>query len=505
MIKHFLRKRPRLLARLAREDGMALVLALGVMMALSVTSVVVIQYTSANSRTANMSKTSENAFALAEAGINNAVSVLNVPTNNALDPDMLPPRTSYYEGGRVVWSGTLDRAAAVWTLSATGYVRNQTGASGSEIQRKVGAKVVVVPTTTQPLNTPAWNYLFNKGTSQTCDMTLSNNVSGSSRLYVAGDLCISNNAGVTSAELIVHGNLSLGNNAFVGASTSMSTRVQTSVGGNCQYGGGAWTSPNCAGNQDSRKIFSKLSDGTTIGVNNSPPIIATPISDFATWYENAIPGPSQSCTTASGTPPVFDNDYPNRNNSVSTAFDLTPISSYTCRVGPAGSPSGELSWNATTKILTVSGTIYIDGSLKAANGSLNQYNGQATIYLSGTFYMANNTKLCGGISGSTCDFGAWNPNTEMLTITSEGTGGLAGAGNGILMDNNSIFQGALYAVGNIQYTNNSRSDGPMIANELKFANNVQNDSFPTITVVPVGQPGNPAVYAQPNPPQNFNG
>ena len=109
------------------------------------------------------------------------------------------------------------------------------------------------------------------------------------------------------------------------------------------------------------------------------------------------------------------------------------------------------------------------------------------------------------MSGSDCNFAAWNPNTEMFTITTEGTGGLAGSGNGILMDNNAQFQGAVYAVGNIQYTNTSRSDGPMVAEQLIFANNVQNDSFPTITVVPVGQPGTPAVYAQPNPPQRFSG
>jgi len=31
------------------------------------------------------------------------------------------------------------------------------------------------------------------------------------------------------------------------------------------------------------------------------------------------------------------------------------------------------------------------------------------------------------------------------------------------------------------------------------------DSFPTITTVPAGMPGNPAVYAQPNPPQLYSG
>src|SRR5205823_12790530 len=50
-----------------------------------------------------------------------------------------------------------------------------------------------------------------------------------------------------------------------------------------------------------------------------------------------IPGPSQGCATASGTVPTFDTNYPNHDNNVSTAFDLTPSTSYTCRVGRGGS------------------------------------------------------------------------------------------------------------------------------------------------------------------------
>ena len=485
-------------------------MAMGMLAVLSIAVVLVVDSSTSNARSSTRSGGDKVAFALAEAGINNAMAVLNLPTNNALKQSTLVACTgpesgwnkSDYEGGYVVWCGTFNASGAYWDVTAIGYVRNPFGTK--IISRKIGARVVVTPTTTQPLNNPAWNYLFNRSTALTCDMTLANNVGGSSRLYVSGDLCLSNNAGVTSAELIVHGNLSLGNNAFVGASTSLDTRVPTHVGGICQYGGGVWTSPNCGGNQDSRRIYSKIVPGNTIGVSTTPPIIGAPVSDFATWYSNAMPGPTQSCTASSGTVPVFDNDGI-RNNSVTSVFELTPTTSYSCRVGPAESPSGELTWNATTRVLTVSGTIFIDGSLKMTNGFLNQYNGQATVYLSGTFYAGNNTKMCGGVSGSNCDFGAWNPNTEMMTITTDGTGGLAGTGNGILMDNNSVFQGALYATNNIQYTNNSRSDGPMVANELIFANNVQNDSFPTITVVPVGQPGNPAVYAQPNPPQMFSG
>jgi hypothetical protein len=34
---------------------------------------------------------------------------------------------------------------------------------------------------------------------------------------------------------------------------------------------------------------------------------------------------------------------------------------------------------------------------------------------------------------------------------------------------------------------------------------IDTDDFPMIVTVPSGMPGNPAVYAQPNPPQLYSG
>ena len=120
-------------------------------------------------------------------------------------------------------------------MTGVGLFANPTG-GGAQVRRKLSAKVPVFPTNTQPANSPAWNYIYARATGSTCDMTLYNNVSGNSRLYVAGNLCLSNNATITSESLIVRGNLDLGNNAQVGSS---GTRVETYVGGNCRYGGGS--------------------------------------------------------------------------------------------------------------------------------------------------------------------------------------------------------------------------------------------------------------------------
>jgi len=554
---------------------MALVLALGVTTVLALSVVSVIDYTAANSRHANFSAKTTSVFDLAEAGINNAVSVLNNASNNSLDPDILPARTTPYEGGSVTWSGVLDRANAIWTVTSKATYKNPTGPKTSLITRTLTAKVTVVPTYTQPLNNPAWNYIYSTHTGSACDETFSNNVGGASWMYIMGNLCLNNNAGVDSSKLIVRGNLDLANNSFVGANTNMSTRVETYVGNQCRYQKNGMSWVTCTGNQDANNIFSKLSDGSTIGVNHSAPVIGAPVADWVAWYENAIPGPSQSCTTTSGTPPTFDNNYPTRDNSVPTSFDLTPASSYTCRVGPgasttlssaitsgattmnvpsaAGFPtsgtyrirlddedmtvtggaggttwtitravngttaaahsagatvmwdnattSGEISWNATSKTLTLKGTIFIDGSAKISQNA--NYNGQSTLYLSGT--MLFNASLCGVPNGAACNFANWNPNSELFTIVAQGTGGQVSPGDSIQFANNQYFQGGLFATGNVDYANNASSDGPIMGSQILLANNVTTNSFPNITVVPVGQPGNPEVYAQPNPPQMFAG
>ncbi len=561
-------------------------MAIGVLGVLSVSGTTLIYYSSANVRSAEFSKENASAYDLAEAGINEMVAILSKPENNALKANLLPSTTTSYDNGTVTWSGTLDHSTQVWSVSSTGRIANPTAAT-NDVTRTLSAKIPVVPTVTQPLNNPAWDYMFSTRTGNTCDQTLNNNVGGASRFYVVGNLCLSNNSNLSPSNLVVGGNLSLSNNTSVGSSSS---RVETYVGKDCVYGTSSTPSNvigACGGYSDAtltsaKNIWAKYLNGSgqyTNGVSASVPVLAIPSADFTGWYTNAMPGPSQACTTVSGSPPQFDNNGV-RDNSLSVQ-NLTPASSYTCRVGPAaatdattlsgsttttnttltvasaaGFPTygtftikidneymvvtggagtttwtvmraqqgtaaathsngaavthidpatGELSWNATTKVLTVSGTIYIDGSAQISNGAVNQYNGQAAIYLSGSLNFSG--KLCGGVVGADCDFDAWNPNTEMLTFVTErsGQGGVS-AGNGIQFANNSSFQGALYAHnGAVSFGNNSKSDGPIVASHIILSNNVATSSFPNIVTVPVGMPGNPAVYAQPNPPQLYSG
>jgi Tfp pilus assembly protein PilX len=579
--------------RLRSERGMALVMAIGITTVLAIAGTTAVAYSTSSTTESSQTSSRSNAFDLAESGINNSMSILNLPTNNALDPDTLPKcttngtkysdptaiRTSTstwlhasYADGSVDYCGTLVRQSALWYLTSIGNMRNPNKASGT-VTRSLEATVTVTPTITQPLNNPVWNYLYAGRTGNTCDQTLNNNISGASRMYVAGNLCLSPNVQLNQSTVIVGGDLNVANNAAVGASTNMSTRVETYVGGNCVYGTGSWGA--CSGNQDARHIYSKLSDGTTIAVNHTAPVVAPPAADYATWYENAIPGPSQTCTTSSGTVPTFDTNYPSRDNSVSTVYDLTPSSSYYCRVGNGAHttltsaitasattltvnsasgfptsqfniridnefltvtggfgtttwtvtrgaksstatshvasqsvdwdtpPSGAIGWNATTKTLTVSGTIFIDGSAKISNGALNSYDGQATLYLSGTFRATGS--LCASISGTDCDFSTWNPDFDMFMVVANGNGGQVNPGDSIQIDNNYSYQGGIYGTNAVEFGNNVKVDGPIVGSQILLSNNLTTNAFPNISVVPVGMPSNKDVYAQPNPPQGFTG
>ena len=511
----------RMLRRAAGERGMALPIALATLTVLAITATTVLTFSSANSRNSDRDKRGQLAFALAEAGMNNSLSVLNNTSNNALKQNIIPACTgaqstwnqSSYEGGTVSWCGTLDVAQSAWNLTSTGTVTNAAGGS-KPITRTISAYVPVTPVVNQNNNNPAWNYIMSTATGSECDQTIYQSITVESAMFVHGSLCLENNANLRIGPVIVKGTIKLENNGTIGQS---SNRIEVAAGGInrdadanlelCVQGGTNWNNATAEACNDTDNIFSKLQNGST-GVNTNPATIAKPAAEWDAWYQDAMPGPSVPCNSAngasSGTVPTFDNDI-TRNNSVPTTFNLTPASSYTCRVGPASGPIGELSWNATTKVLTVAGVVFIDGNATASNGSLNTYNGQGTIYLSGTFLMTNNTKLCGSVSGGDCAFSGWNPNTELLSIITYSHGGQVPTNYGIQLQNGAEIQGALFSTHGVWLDQNAKTDGPILGSTILISQNFAGDDFGTIVTVPPGMPGNPEVYAQPNAPQRFSG
>src|SRR6476620_7507538 len=140
----------RLRQMLGQERGFALVIALAVTFVFSMTVGTVIEAATSNTRSSDRSKGRISAYSLAEAGINNAASILS--KSNAYDPHLLHPQGTYapadcenppanptgapllgntcsaytwsYDGGTTTMWGWFNAASSDWTINSTGSVRN---------------------------------------------------------------------------------------------------------------------------------------------------------------------------------------------------------------------------------------------------------------------------------------------------------------------------------------------------------------------------------------------
>ncbi len=421
-----------LLSRLARvalrgQEGITLVMALGVLGTMTLTGATLIYYADTTRRSAAYSGENSAAYALAESGINEMMAVLSGPENNALNKYLrgqqldgsVVKATHSYQGGTVTWWGTLDEGTATWSLTSVGETKNPTGPAASPIRRTLTAKVPVTPTLTGPLNNPAWNYIYATRTGNVCDMTLSQSVQMGSPLYVNGNLCLQNTATITKGPLAVRGKLTLSQSAN-GVGSASSPINEGHIANGCQWKNNTSHLP-CS---TADNVYARVLDA-------SPTQIAAPVVDWDGWYRNASPGPYFPCYSASGTVPTFDNDQGSpvspdatkRNFSVPDSFNLSPAASYSCKTA-----GGELSWNALTRVLTVRGTVFIDGSAQVQNGAVNTYQGQGSMYLSGTL-LIKNSLLCArvGTGGTSCDANGWDPNSTHACRRSQRPGRDPGA------------------------------------------------------------------------------
>src|SRR3954469_17292702 len=510
--------------RIEDERGVALALAILVMLVLTASVTTALYVTGSSQRSSHLSKGRVVASSLAESGINNAMAVLRLPANNALSATVFCPGTSQvtingqtvckttntYPGGTVTWWGTLDTFGK-WTLTSVGTVKTPTGSRGADIVRTMAATAQVHPTLTQPLNTPIWDYIYATHAASplpTCDMTVTSSVVIASPLYVEGNLCLNQQSAIAKGPLIIKGRLYQANKKtsgnpgnYVGQQAAPVSDVHIING--CNYNGTLYSSP-CP-RDGTANIWANVSDATV------PATLSPPVPNYNQWYLNASPGPYSPCQTINGNAPIAG--YPTFDNPVSAAFDsttrltfrnnnlavqdLTPGSSYRCQTA-----AGELTWDAALKKLTVKGTMYIDGSVYVQNGSVNQYSGQGVIYISGTFLLKN-ASLCAKVFNGVCDTrtpaqGGWDPNLNLICIVAEGTGGQDSAGDSIQLVS-AQMQGAAYANGNVDIGTTSNFAGPLVGSTVILGQSVTTSS-PSISIVPDGMPSNPTAYAQADPP-----
>jgi hypothetical protein len=187
---------------------------------------------------------------------------------------------------------------------------------------------------------------------------------------------------------------------------------------------------------------------------------------------------------------VFDND--TTMNGTSPSFDITGNASYNCVTN-----TGSINWNKTTKILTVSGTIFFDGNITSSSTGA-MYHGLGTIYLNGAFALSGtNASFRAGCPASPaaptsqCPFGdtgsGWDPSKDMVIVVVKKTGTTAVDFTGT----NNEFQGGILcdSTSTIDLSGtNTKTEGPITCGKFKFATNTKLLPLPTVTNLPPGAP-----------------
>ncbi len=510
---------------LRREDGIALLMALGIMVVFTISTIAMISYTRAGSRNSSISGSRLTALSLAESGIEAASSVINSAPNASL-PSLLGCTTSGSSsalpctdlsvtgpGGTAYFHGLYSQGSntGTWTITAYGAVSNPTG--GTSTLKKAVTATVLITGGGQSNNISVWNYVYATSPQGAgCEVDISgNNVTVDVPLFVTGDLCLeAGNAAIKentvnggqAVDVRVLGKLVYGDpNATVGTSAQPITSGLVSGGCTTSIGG---TGHTCTPPGD--KWYVRQTD--------TPITATTPTTDFPSWYLNASPGPKHVCdTTLTASPSLtattnkFDSD--STMNGTTAEFDLTPVSSYNCVTS-----TGTLSWNATTKLLTINGTIFFDGPVTSTNTAA-MYHGKATVYVNGTYNISvNNSSLRAGCPSSPaapthrCAFSntssEWVPNNDNLLIITNKLN--ATAIN--LSANNIEFQGGLMCPSSSTMDlqgNNIILEGAFICGKFIWGQNLTMMPLPTVSNLPPGAPVPPNAPATISPPVMTSG
>jgi len=532
------------------ERGQSLVIALLVMTFLAVSLGAVMFFSAGNQRNANYQKAAQVATSLAEAGVNNAVSVLSNPSNSCclevapgstgavLPGTFATAQPKTYNGNTVSWWGTLDTNApwngvangnVVWTLHGQASVANPTGPSAAAIVKQVSAQVHVNAPLPASFNVGVWNTVYSPfGPSAGCDTSIGQGINMSVPVYVGGNLCMGQNA-IISKPVYVGGFLSFQNKqGHIGSNNA--TINSAHIGGYCEVQSGGQVNPcksePVQGNQPNTNVWVTGAPNNLTGVASDFVGITAPQicwngtqgagacgsnTPAGGWYTFATPGPLHPCPAGStGAYPTFDTDGIWNDTLQSTVFNLTPTTSYTCKV-PG---QGELSWDATNRVLTVAGTVFFAGSLTmttsgntpitykgwGSNGACTQIGDcQSVIYASGDISI-NSEKLCAVLNAQAndCAWNSWDPNKKMIIFASNGPTGVT------VGPSQTSFQGGLYATNTVASGQGAVTEGPLVSGTKTVILGQQfGGTFPPVTIAPFSIQRPPGGFWV-DPPANFH-
>jgi hypothetical protein len=571
------------------ECGIALIMALGIMLVLAVVLTSVIFLTASSARDAQATNSRQKAYSLAESGVNNALAILNknypatfpgnqcllnrqstvpagfpgiartdscgTPSPITITPDPARPlETVSYWGALRAQVPNMGNA---WIIRSTGAVPNPSGPGAGAITRTITAKVPVVipPSSNGGTGVLDWVYsgtstIFPNSVTVSSplyvngDITFQNTATVHSRLYVVGNVTFQNNGGIDGTKCVagsnpgclnIGGNLDLQKNGD-NVGTSASPITEAHIRGSCNYQ--ALTASPCGSSAvgqpsppwTANNIFASTHDTTPQAVPFLPVTTSANAAqcadtvnysclDFVSWYANASPGPAAPCDPGPNglASSVFDNDS-TLNNSIPTSFNLTPSTKYSC-----STLSGNISWDPAGGSngdgqLTISGTVYIDGSAYVGpqSNKVYSYSGVGAIMLSGSFSMSGDN-MCAVLTsnGKACDTSStapWDPQKNALAIVADGNGYGAGptAANVPVGDSFDIktsqYQGILAGTNTVNMDTTSQVQGPLMSvNGNVTPSQSLNLTFPPLPFAPSSAPGQPPPKAILLSPREYGG
>jgi hypothetical protein len=372
------------------EDGIALMLALGVTFILALTVATVMVFTASGTRDAHRSTGTQKAYDLAEAGINNALAVLfaNYPTTITFPGDfgllsgslsgeagcgtwgtqgenITNNCTKQYASGTAKWTGTLRSTSPgtawtyEWYLQAVGIVKNPTGPT-SDLRRVATAIVPVVKPDTTSVNPNKSSIDWVYGN---VDVTFDQSVTVASPVFAGRDLILGSTATIAETIPATPGNPAQPNRVVVTRNL-----LQHNVGLNQNHLGhvNGTVDPPASPNNDLGEVHiggqCQVGSGSlhacVWGTNSSPGdyifvanVVCTPPTNPPSCHDTITTGlvdqPSFSCCAGNGDPnrpilgfkpPVvpIGSDNPSDVGFWYQTADLGPYAP----CGPAGSAGG---------------------------------------------------------------------------------------------------------------------------------------------------------------------
>lgn len=390
------------------EGGQTLVLALVVMLALTLSSAGVIGYMTSNQNSFSRDSQENRALDIAEAGLQQGIATVTQwdPQLNRLRyPDSTGslPSTSYsFDGGNGTFSAIKTKAyksgdtTDVWTVTAT--------ATYGKVTRTVTQQTYATASTTPP--SPVYGYgLYVAGDAGGCT-TVSGSISIQANIWIGNDFCPGGNTTVTSPAdntltMYVGGAFRGGNNVTIGSAANR--LKQASIVKGCYNGSSSVVCSNNSGQQKTQSgVFAVPG-----GYNSQSQTLVKPTVDPASIYANGN-WTSPTCVSGSGYQSFTFEPNATRSNNPTNTVTLDQNKSYDCTV--SGTGGGHIAYNASTKTLTVTGAIFIDGNLNVYNNINYSAGSNGTIYINGTVDAKGD--ICGPpttASGNNCVGGTWNP------------------------------------------------------------------------------------------------